>query len=542
MKNFAKIVSAFAAVTLLAASFAGCGSKEAAQVEKTDGSSFTYWCTLDGNAQAGGISNNADMMLFQEMEKRTGIKINFIHPIKGSTGNEAFLTVLSDKNRPDMIEYWWENYSGGPQAALDDEVLVCLDDYIKDYAPNFYDYMEGEKGKANNYLWRLQGTSDEGHYYGFNVLNVGDTRGFAGLYVRSDKLNEWGMEVPETIDDWTAFFAKAKSEGIEAPFICENNVLSFKSDNTHSFNTAFGVGKSLYLEGDKVVFAPFEDGYKEYVAQVAEWIKAGYIDTSFPTMDRAKIEGNMANGLSVATWGYVGSGIGKILPAAQAKNPNADFVACPYPVAEKGQVSEFQMMYQEASTNAIGISTTCGNIEKAVEWCDYRYGEEGSVLQLFGLEGVHHTVEVNSDGEKHYLYTDLIQKPENSGVNSVTEALYKYMQPCNYPGLNQHPDYLNGYYPYETQKTSIKTWNISSEPAKLHKLPPLSFNDEELREITDITEIAESELEVAITDIMLGKKGIDSYDAAIETAKKNGYERIIEINQKGYEKYLSKLN
>ena len=537
-----KIVSTLTAVGLLAASFAACTSKETVNVEKTDGSSFTYWGTLDSVAQSTGITNYADMMFFQELEKRTGVKVNFIHPISGSTGNEAFLTMISAKDRPDMIEYSWENYTGGPQAAIDDEILVCLDEYIKDYAPNFYSYMEGDKAKENNNLWKFQGTTDEGHYYGFNVINIGNTRGFAGFYVRRDKLNEWGMDIPETIDDWTAFFAKAKSEGVESPLIAGNDVFSFKYDTSNGFNTAYGVGKSLYLEGDKVVFAPFEDGYKEYVAQIAQWVKAGYIDTSFPTLDGAKLEGNMANGLSVASWGYVGSGIGKILPAAQAKDPNVDFVACPYPVAEKGQISEFQMMYSEASTTAIGISTTCGNIEKALEWCDYRYGEEGSILQIFGIEGVHHNVEIGSDGEKHYVYTDLIRKPENSGVNSITEALYKYTLPCNYPGLNQHPDYLEGYYPYETQKEAVKTWNISSEAAKLHKLPPLGFSEEELDEITDITEIAEAELEVALTDIMLGRKDIDTFDAAIEKAKAAGYDRVIEINQAAYDRYLAKFN
>ena len=59
MKKIAKIVSTVAAVALLAASFAGCGSKETAQVEKTDGSSFTYWCSLDGNAHHNDRSAEA---------------------------------------------------------------------------------------------------------------------------------------------------------------------------------------------------------------------------------------------------------------------------------------------------------------------------------------------------------------------------------------------------------------------------------------------------------------------------------------------------
>jgi len=542
MKKFKKIIALASAVTLIAASFAACGGKEKEVAKDVDPNApLTYWCTMDGNSSNAGLQSYSDMMLFKEMEKRTGVKVEFIHPIKGSTGSEAFLTVISSKERPDMMEYGWSGYTGGAQKAIEDEVIIALNDYMEEYAPNYYDYMEGEKGKANNYLWKLQATTEDGYYYGFNAVNVGTTRGFAGLYLRADKLKAWGMEVPETIEEWEAVLAKAKAEGFEKPFTCDKNTLGFVGYNSSSFNTAFGVGKGIYLQGDKVVFAPFEKGYKEYVALMADWVKKGYIDTSFPTADSTMITGNMTNDISFASWGYVGSAMGKILPAAKARNPEYDLVACPYPVAEKGQISEFQMTYDEVGSICTAITTSCANPEKAIGWYDYFYGDEGSVLQLFGLEGEHHTVEVDSDGTKHYRYTDLILDPAKSEVNSVGEAMYKYMLPCNHPGLNQHPDYLYGYYPEQSQKDAIITWNIASDNSKKHKLPgTISYTEEESREKTDITEVAEDALTIAITDIMLGKTSIDAYDAAIEAAKANGYDRLIEIEQAAYDRYLSK--
>jgi len=544
MKKFMKVIAAVSATALLAGCFAACGDKEKETAKNVDPNApLTYWCGMDVNTSNAGIQSYSEMMLFQEMEKRTGVKIEFIHPIKGSTGSEAFLTILSSKERPDMMEYIWSNYTGGAQKAIEDNVIIALNDYMGEYAPNYYDYMEGEKGKANNYLYKLQTTSEDGYYYGFNVINVGTTRGFAGLYLRADKLREWNMAVPETIEEWEAVLAKAKADGFEKPFTCGAGAFGFTYQTTHSFNTAFGVGNSFYLEGDKVVFGPFEDGYKDYVALIADWVKKGYIDTSFPTADSAMINGNMTNGISFASWGYVGGSMGTILPAAKANNPEYDLVACPYPVAEKGQISEFQQLVDEANTNCTAITTSCATPEKAISWYDYFYSEEGSVLQLFGLEGVHHTVEVDSNGEKHYRYTDLILKPETSGVTSVALAMYKYMLPCNHPGLNQHPDYLNGFYTEQSQRDSIITWNIASENAKKHKLPDvMSYTEEEAKEMTDIMEIAEDPLTIAITDIMLGKKGIDTYDAAIKAAKDAGYDRLIEIEQDAYDRYLAKLD
>lgn len=539
MKKISKIIALLCACLLIASAFAGCGGNKVERVE-TDGSTFTYWCTMNSTTSRT-LSDYSEMLFYQEMEKATGVHIDFTHPIEGSTGNEAFIAMLSGSDLPDMMEYNWANYSGGPQQALDDEVVIELNDYLEEHAPSYYNYMEGEYGKEHNYAYKLAATTDDGRYYGFNVLNLGETRGFAGLYVRADLLKKWNMEIPETIDDWTAVFAKAKSEGFSRPFTCNIGVLSFRNATINSFNTAYDVGKGLYIEGDDVVFAPFQPGFKEYVAQVAEWTKAGYIDTGFITNDSQKIEANMTNGTSMAAHGYTGSAIGKILPAAQAIDPSYDLVACPFPVAEKGQIAEFQEYYKDASTLAIGISPSCGNYEKAIEWCDYIYSEDGMELQLFGVEGDTYTVE-EIDGEKYYTYTEKITNLEENGFTSITEALYHYMLPCNHPGYNQHRDYLNGYYQLDRQKEAIVTWNIAKDNAKEHALPALSYTEEETREYTDILEIAEANLEVAICDIILGKKSIDAYDDAIKQAKEEGYDRYIEITQGAYDRYLSKLN
>jgi len=540
MKKFTKLIAVLSAVALISGVVAGCGGTEKEkekEVAKTDGTTFSYWTVIDGDSSST-ITNYNEMMMYQELEKRTNVHIDFIHPVAGSTGNEAFMVMVSGTTMPDMVEYNWNGYNGGAQQALDDGIIVTLNDYLKDYAPNYYSYLEGDKAADNNHIYKLQTTTDEGNYYGFNVLNVGSIRGFAGLFVRSDKLNEWGMEVPSTIDEWTAVFAKAKAEGFEKPFTCDNNVISFVSADVHGFNTAFDVGKLFYVEGDDVVFAPFQNGYKEYVAQMAEWAKAGYLDTSYITNDSSKIEGNMANDISIAAWGYVGGGLGKILPALKEKNESYDLVGCPYPVANKGDVSRFQMVYPEANDKAIAITKDCGNVEAACTWADYFYSEEGMILQLFGIEGDTFVKEEREDGT-HYVYTDKIRKHE--GFQSVGEALYHYLLPCNHPGFNQHEDYLYGYYPYQSQLDALETWNAGVEKARPHKLPPVANTEEELREIIDIQEIAEPELEIAINDIILGKKSIDSYDDAIQAAKDNGYDRWIEIMQDSYNRYLAKL-
>ena len=539
MKKNLRLTALSVIVILALGLLSGCGESSGSQQAQTDGKNFSFWCVMDGFSQAS-LKNYNEMLFYQKLEEATGVHIDFIHPIEGSTGNEAFIAMLTSEKMPDLIEYDWSDYSGGPGQALDDDVIISLNDYLEDHAPNYYDYMEGEKAKAHDYTWKLQATTEDGRYYGFNVLDIGTKQCANGIFVRADLLKKWGMEIPETIDEWSAVFAKAKAEGFSKPFTCILEYLNFTVDTHQSFNTAFDVGMGFYLEGDKVVFAPFQPGYKEYVAQMAEWTKLGYIDTGFVTNDGAKVESNLYNDVSIAACGFVGSAIGKILPAGQGKNPEFDLVGCPYPVPEKGGIAQFQHINPSATEVAISITPQCGNYEKAVEWCDFIYGKEGMEYQLFGVEGDTYTM-VERDGEMHYQYTDKVVKNyEAEGLSSISESLYHYMLPTNHPGINQHPDYFYGYYELDRQKEAFRTWNIYSKYAIKHALPRLSYSTEESREITDIKEIAEAELEVAICDIILGKKSINTYDDAIKAAKANGYDRWIEIVQGSYDRFCAK--
>jgi len=537
MKKVTKLVAVASAAALIAGSLAGCGGNKGGSGE---GGALRYWATLDG-ASAQTISSYSEMLMYQEMEKATGVKVEFIHPVAGSTGAEAFNTLLASSNLPEMIEYNWNSYAGGADAAIEDGVIIALNDYLEDYAPNYYSYVAGEKNEEHDNLYKAETMTDSGNYYGFRQLGIGNSRGFCGLIVRADLLEKWGIAVPETIADWEALFAKAKAEGYTKPFTCYNNPFSFTS-GSHTFNTAYDVGKTSYIEDGKVVHGLLQPGYKEYIAQLADWVKKGYIDANFVTNKNTDGEGNMTqDNVSMACFGWIGSLMGKLLPAMETRNPEYDLVACPYPVMNKGDVCEWQEVQLEARGPEIAITTNCKDIESAMKWCDYLFSEEGSTLMIFGVEGDTYTIE-EIDGEKHFIYTDKIQKPETVGANSVNAALYKFFRPANAPGLNQHPDYLNGYYPYQSQKDALVTWNQNLEEARKHVLPTLTYTTEESAEIATLNQQYQATTETAINEIIAGNRSVDEFDKIAADAKKNFIGRILEIQNGAYQRYLKKLN
>lgn len=525
-------------ISILAVNFTACKNNDIVPT----GDKYTYWATMSVTA-AQTLTSYSELLMYQEMEKRTGVEVEFIHPATGSTGAEAFQILLASGDYPDMIEYSWSVYSGGPEQAIKDGVIISLNDYLEDYAPNYYDYLEGEKGKKNHYRYKAQSITNDGNYYGFRNMNVGEYRGFMGFYTRKDLLDKWGLDVPVTIDDWEELFETAKKNGIQYPLTGTQGLFNFKDGD--GFNTAYNVGKNFYLVGDKVKFGPFEKQYKEYIKKMSEWVKKGYVDVDYITNGSQELLGAMTNEKSIASMGYVGSAIGRILPAMEERNPEYDLVACPYPVMNEGDVPWFQEVQAEADDVTLCITVDCGEenenrYKEAIKWCDYVYSDEGNILKCFGVEGDTYKVEKGEDGKEHFVYTDkILVNYEDYGAHAIDAALSHFMRPANSPGLNQHNDYLDGFYQYQQQRDALKIWNLYVDEAKLHKLPPLAYTAEEISEKANIEAVAYNDLEAAISNIILGKASIDTYDDAVKKAKNAGYKRILEIQQAAYDRYLS---
>ncbi len=538
MKKFTKLLALIISAVLALGVFAGCGGEK--QVHTGD--KFTYWATLHASVSQTQTSYN-DLLMYQEINKATGTEVEFIHPTQGTAGNEAFQILLASGDFPDMIEYnWASGYPGGPEQAIADGVIIKLNDYLEDYAPNYYNYMEGEGGKAVDFAYKSNSVSSEGNYYGFKALLISQYRGFGGLFVRKDMLDKWGLDIPQTIDDWTNVFKVAKENGVKYPLTGTPRL--FKMMDCNVFNTAWEVGKSFYLKDGKVAFGPFQKEYKDYLAKMAEWGKAGYIDIDFITNGNTELEAAMTNGNSVASFGYVGGTLGKLMPAMAERNPDYNLAACPYPVMNKGDEPIFQEVAAEAIDPCVAISTQCGidnedRYKEAIKWCDYLYSKEGMLLKSFGIEGNTYTIEKGEDGNEHYVYTDVITDHEKIGAHSIDASLHHFMRPGNGPGFVNHADYLKGYYPYDCQKDAIEVWNKYVDVAKKHSMPfQMSYSDEEASKKAEIEAKTVDNLQASIYNIILGKASIDSFDDAIKTAKKAGFGELIKIQQAAYDRYV----
>ena len=514
-----------AAATVL--SVAGCGNNKETQV-KDDNAPLTYWVDMD-RSLASRVQTMGETPFYKEAEKRTGVKIEFVHPPLGQAG-EQFSLMVASQAMYDFVEYDWFKYSGGPSKAIEDGVIMDLTSYIDKDAPNFKKITS--KGEYAD-IYRRGSLTDDGKYFAFSTLNTGKYRTFGGLIIRKDWLDELGLAVPETIDEWTTVLRAFKEKkGATAPL---TGLSGYFLVGGNAFNGAYGIGKGLYLDGKKVKFGVLQPEFKEYVKQMNLWYKEGLLDRGFATTDKKIIASNMTKGKSGAAIAFVGSQMGNYLSQMQ-EDKSYNLVAAPYPSPKKGEKSKFVAMEQDVPPNYLAISAKCTQPDKAVKWADFWYGDDGYMLLNFGIEGESYTMKDNKP-----VYTDKILH-NDEGMN-LSEALGMYTRATGpAPGINQAPEYLEQYYRFPQQVEAFRLWSETTDVARKSEIPasimPTADESEEYAALeADINTYCEE----MVLKFIIGEESIDKFDSFVESLKTQfNVKRYIEIKQNAYNRYLKR--
>ena len=506
----------------------GCGNKTSDVAVNAD-NTITYWVDFN-NVANQKVSNMNDLEMYKQREKDTGIHIEFIHPPVGQA-KEQFSLMVASRDLPDVIEYSWMTGSpGGPAKAIDDGIIIPLNDYIDELAPNFKSRLE-EGDFADAY--RKGSMTDNGEYYGFTNLTVGTKRVFGGMFLRKDWLDELGLQVPETIDEWTTVLRAFRDQkGAKAPLTGGIGLTS--TPDYHHFNGAFDVGRELYLDGNTVKYAPLEAGFKDYLQLLHSWYEEGLLDNDYYTNTGEIVYSKMVTGVSGATYDFVGGGIGGIMDMAKDV-PGYDLVGAPRPVLNKGDVNRFSQMATDVTDTALCITTACKNPEMVVEWADFWYSDEGMNLLNFGIEG-----ETYNMVDGHAVYTDkILNNPDGLDVNMAMALTFRGQTTA--PGLMQHNDYLDGRYQMPQQKQAFEVWNRDQDVIRATVLPIMIPNEQESAELAVISNDLKTYLDEMILKFIQGTESFDAYDSFVERLRTTFQaERYVELYQAMYDRYLER--
>jgi putative aldouronate transport system substrate-binding protein len=466
-----------------------------------------------------------DVPFYQEWQKQTGVSVKFSE-VSSAQAAEAFSVLLSSGDLPDIVEYNWLKFPGGPAKALEEGYILKLNDLIENHAPNLKKYLR-EHPDVDKLI-----KTDEGDYYGFPFLQPegGRTTQWFGPVIRKDWLDELGLEVPATISEWhdvlTAFKQK---KGAEIPLTFVGQPNSLQGFLNGDFIGAYGVIRDFHLDGSgKVQYGPLQPGYRDFLKTMNKWYKEGLLDPNFSQNDRKTLDANIISGRSGAT-AWSAANTDKWELALAEKRPNAGFIYAPYPVLKKGDTPRFGQDSWAFSGASAAISAKSKNPELAVQVLDYAYSEAGYLLFNYGIEGESYTL---VDGKP--VLTNLIKN--NPGNLSYVEALALYAHSVNDGPYIQSKDLfdqvsvINENHNFETWKTD----NLKNV------LPPLTVSAEESGEFSQIITDVDTLVDELTIKIILGTEPIEAYDRLAETLKGLNIGRAVEIQQAAYERFQNR--
>lgn len=525
-----------AANTTGANSTDGSSANVDASWEKYKGTTLTYWHPFTSTY----IKSIDENRVMQEMEKITGIKIEFTTPPAGQE-DEAFNLMIASGEYPDLIGN--RNYRGGGLQAVKDGVYVKLNDYIEKYAPNYTSVLDLKPDIAR------QAKEDDGTIWSFKIFQIDDEPSWAGPVIRQDYLDQLGLQMPETIDEWHNVLTAFKgSNKVEIPMLLPIN----KFSSSEVFAGTYGASTTQFLNKDgTVVYGPIQPGYKDFLTLMNQWYKEGLIDKDFATRDDKSLDAQITSGKAGASAITFYGSFGPYLNAAKATDPNYKLVAAPYPVINKGDdVSKALHVANKnwnSKDNDLAISTSCKNVEAAIKWIDYRYSDEGFMLFNYGIEGEGYNW---ADGalDKKYgptFFPTGLQEKIKTQHPEFTDLLTKNPDGVDFDTAK---DKYKGYYVAQLRNPLAiiisddvaNAMDVWSKPGKDYIMPPLSQTEAESQTDAEISNQVNSYRDEMTLKFIMGVEPISNFDKYVEQIKSLGIDKLIKVKQAQLDRYLKR--
>ncbi|WP_127585193.1 extracellular solute-binding protein [Paenibacillus koleovorans] len=483
----------------------------------------TFWQELTGNL-VGVKSSQVDVPFYQNWTKVTGVPVKYI-TAPPNQGKETLNVMLASGDLPDMIDYNFLSFPGGPEKAIKDGYILRLNDVIDKYAPNLKKYL-----KDHPEIDKMSKT-DNGSYYAFPFIRGDESlMVFQGPIIRKDWLDELGLQVPTTIDEWyTVLKAFKEKKGATAPLSLVGLPRPLNESGAGAFVGAYGVTRDFYLDGSTIKFGPMQPGFKDHLANMRKWYSEGLLDKNLATADVKVLDANFVSGATGATVGNAGGGIGRWQPLVEAKDPKAVLVPAPYPVLKKGDTPKFGQRDDPFTPGGmVAITAKSKNVELAAKMLDYGYSTEGGMFFNFGTEGVSYKLE-----NGYPKYTDLLMKNPDKLVPAQAMALH--IRGNSGGPFIQDKRYIEQYLALPQQRDAINIW-AKTDAAKT-KLPPITPTPEESTEYAKIMTDIDTLVDEMTLKIILGTEPLDSFDKYVDKMKSLKIDRALEIKKAALDRY-----
>lgn len=472
---------------------------------------LTVFAAMDSNL-TGIINDYNENGFFEELEKRTGVHLDFIIPAAGNE-KEAYNLMIASGELADIITHNGYSYPEGLDAAVDDGYYLDLTPYLDTCLPDY------NRVRTSDPVMEKSTTTDKGRVVGLHILYTEKQGPWMGMQIRKDWLDELGLEVPETYDELEEVLKafKEKKNAYAPISIGKKGTM----ETSHALSAGYGVLESYQQVDGSVIYGPMEDGWREYLTMLNRWYEEGLIDPDFMTNGGWQVDTGMVLNGETGVWNAMYTMISQYEAGG-----DIEVVPMTSPVKEKGD--KLHIRREDGYVgNAVTISADCKYPEIAMKLWNYLYSEEGSLLANYGVEG------------DTFNYVDgkpqVSDKITHNDQYSMSQAQALYLMP---------PSRFGGLYDWTRELASVpakdvKAFDIWSVADDSYIIPSrISYTSEEASEFAKIDAEVSTYMEENSVKFITGVLDIDKeWDNYVQSLKELGVEKAIAIKQAALDRF-----
>lgn len=269
--------------------------------------------TVKGLVVGKDTATRSDRLVWNKVSEVTGINIEW-----EVIDAEALATYLAGGSWPDFIHYNLDPSMVNDYGVIGKRFVNYLDylEYMPNLVKTFEDYpiAKGASLQVNGEMYSLPG------------IEVSATTSSARPYVRTDVLDEAGLSMPATVDEFYDALVTLKEKNGEASFVPE-----LSNDESYwgpMLFAAFGTLTNMNFDDDgtgKVIFNRTSEQMKHYYEYMNKLYSEGLINQEYLTMD-GTVRFDLAKSGKVA---FIGGGEGNSLQASDFADGEFHIDCCP---------------------------------------------------------------------------------------------------------------------------------------------------------------------------------------------------------------------
>lgn len=485
---------------------------------------FTYFMRTQPFMMAyGGEVDYDSLSFFQEWQTRTGITLDMT-VVSFFECAEKFQLMVASGDYANFMECI-ENFTGGPSAALEQEVIYGLDDLVDEYMPNYAAWLNSDEN------YRRVCTSVDGQLYLLGYLEYGSVSMMQGGIINQDWLDEAGLDVPVTYDDMYEALTAFKANGHPGALWMTSGVDTI----SHVYNSGYEVNNHMsnargsgFINKDGTIICTYlEDNMRDFLTLMNKWYSEGLIYPDFTSVDPS----NDTIDSGLVTSGTVGVYSGAFDTAETLMNDSGITLS---PMGNLRQTPDqtihlcVQSIYQKCGM-AFGTSIDKDLLPVAAQAVDYLFSKEGVILSNFGVEG--EGLEYDENGMPRC--SDLILNNPDLAMSAIGIVLYSKFGGA---GINFVPREYSGY--DDAYWNACRVWADNLDNA--YEVPYEDiFTVDEGEQYDNIMSDINTYISENTLKFVIGDRPMDEWDSFVSTLKDMGIEDAIEIYQGALDRYLA---